>query len=245
MAGVEIEYRGVRSRNLHSGQIFCQPRQRVAQGGHVLISLARISGNGFIGDTAEHAGLIAQAAQLLLCSGHIQQAGLKRTNDAVSLDFGNVGGLFCGWCPQRREAEVCIFQLDACGTGQNRQQLFQNRAQSAFPQGIHIVVVVLQIAFAGGVHAGRRASEQLRHRVVGCAAQVQAHALVHFLQAGEGVLCIVDLVALFHQLYTKVGAQHTLGLHGVPEAPLHIRAGKGKQLFQTLDLHGVDVGLKG
>ena len=77
------------------------------------------------------------------------------------------------------------------------------------------------------------------------AAQVQAHALVDLLQAGEGVLGVGELGPLLHQLGAKVGAEHALGLHHIPEAPLGLAGTDGKELFQPLDLHGVDVGLEG
>ena len=62
----------IQSQNVACENIICdfrpsrQPGQRVAQGGHVLVGLARIGGNGFVRDAAKHAGFVAQAAQLLL-----------------------------------------------------------------------------------------------------------------------------------------------------------------------------------
>ena len=47
-----------------------------------------------------------------------------------------------------------------------------------------------------------------------------------------------------HQLGAEVGLQHALGLHGVPEPPLLLAGGDGKQLLQILHLHGVYVGPK-
>ena len=57
-----------------------------------------------------------------------------------------------------------------------------------------------------------------------------AHTVIDLLEAGEGVLGVADLVPLVHQLHPKVGAEHALGLHDVPEAPLHGSGGDGKEL---------------
>nr|DAV74400.1 MAG TPA: hypothetical protein [Caudoviricetes sp.] len=227
-------------------RLFCQqPRQRVAQGGHVLVGLALLCGDQFVCQGAEQAGLVLQFLELTHCHICVQKPGLKRRNDDIGLFLGDCRRLAGSGCPQRRERYIKVELLNACAAGHYRKHLVQNGPQFAFPQGVHVVVVVFQVTFAGCVHARRGTAKQLGHGVVGRTAQVQAHALVHVRQASKGVLGVVDLISLLHQLHSEIGTQDFLGLHGVPETPLHIRAGHGEQLLQALYLHGVDVRLEG